>query len=85
MKKLQLILITLTLVGVVVHGQYRRTDSVRVAIAVEMTAGEYNTCLDSLITKGLASYIIKEKTKYYSAAEPNKILEHLEEKKETFS
>ena len=38
--------------------------------------------LDSLIEKGLASYILKDKTKYFRAAEPNKILEYLEEKKE---
>src|SRR3989344_9185969 len=38
--------------------------------------------LDSLIEKGLVSYIIKEKTKYFRAAEPNKIIEYIEEKKE---
>ncbi len=38
--------------------------------------------LDSLIEKGLVSYIIKEKTKYFKAAEPKKILDYLEEKKD---
>lgn len=38
--------------------------------------------LESLIKKGLASYITKEKTKFYSAAEPNKLVEYLDEKKE---
>jgi sugar-specific transcriptional regulator TrmB len=37
--------------------------------------------LDSLIEKGLASYIIKEKTKYFQAADPKKILEYIDEKK----
>lgn len=38
--------------------------------------------LDSLIEKGLASYIIKEKTKYFQACEPKKIIEYLEERKQ---
>src|SRR3989344_6582669 len=38
--------------------------------------------LDSLIEKGLASYIIKEKTKYFTAAQPKKIVEYLEERKQ---
>ena len=38
--------------------------------------------LENLIKKGLASFIIKDKTKYFSAAEPNKLLEYLEKKKQ---
>jgi len=38
--------------------------------------------LEKLIQKGLVSYIIKEKTKYFQAAEPNKILEYLDVKEE---
>lgn len=38
--------------------------------------------LDSLMDKGLASYIIKEKTKYFRAADPKKIINFIEEKKE---
>lgn len=38
--------------------------------------------LEGLIKKGLASYIIKEKTKYFSAAEPNKIIEYLDDRKQ---
>jgi len=34
--------------------------------------------LEKLIKKGLASYIIKEKTKHYQAAQPNKILDYVE-------
>jgi sugar-specific transcriptional regulator TrmB len=37
--------------------------------------------LDNLIEKGLVSFIIKEKTKYFQADDPNKIIEYLEEKK----
>jgi predicted transcriptional regulator len=37
--------------------------------------------LDKLTQKGLVSQIIKEKTKYFQAAEPNKILEYIEERK----
>jgi len=36
--------------------------------------------LDRLMQKGLVSYIIKEKTKYYQAAAPHKIFDYLEEK-----
>jgi len=36
--------------------------------------------LDKLMKKGLASYITKEKTKFYQAAEPKKILDYIDEK-----
>jgi sugar-specific transcriptional regulator TrmB len=36
--------------------------------------------LDKLIEKGLVSYIIKEKTKHYQAAQPNKLLDYIEER-----
>ena len=36
--------------------------------------------LDSLIEKGLASYVTKEKTKYFQAEEPQRIIEYLDEK-----
>ena len=36
--------------------------------------------LDKLIKKGLVSYIIKEKTKHYQAAQPNKLLDYFEER-----
>ncbi len=39
--------------------------------------------LESLIKKGLASYVIKENIKYFQAADPLRLLEFLEEKKET--
>ncbi|MBU0586516.1 helix-turn-helix domain-containing protein [Candidatus Micrarchaeota archaeon] len=38
--------------------------------------------LEKLMQKGLVSYTFKEKTKYYEAAEPNRILDYMEEKEE---
>lgn len=37
--------------------------------------------LDRLVQKGLVSYIIKEKTKYFQAAQPEKLLDYVEERK----
>jgi len=41
--------------------------------------------LDKLIEKGLASHIIKDKTKYFQAAPPNKILSFLDEKEKVLT
>ncbi|MBL7058903.1 hypothetical protein ISS08_00410 [Candidatus Pacearchaeota archaeon] len=38
--------------------------------------------LERLIEKGLASYIVKDKTKYYQAADPNKLLDYAQKRKE---
>ena len=38
--------------------------------------------LESLIKKGLASYVIKENIKYFKAANPERILDFLKEKEE---
>ena len=38
--------------------------------------------LEKLIEKGLVSYIIKEKTRQFQAAEPSKILDYIDERKE---
>ncbi|MBI5390880.1 hypothetical protein HZB02_05280 [Candidatus Woesearchaeota archaeon] len=38
--------------------------------------------LESLIKKGLASYVIKENIKYFQAAAPERIVDFLDEKKE---
>lgn len=40
--------------------------------------------LDRLIKKGLVSYIIKDKTKYYQAEDPIKIQDYLDEKEKEF-
>jgi len=38
--------------------------------------------LEKLIRKGLVSYIVKEKTKYFQAADPDKLLEYVDEKED---
>lgn len=45
-----------------------------------ISSGKIYEILDKLISKGLASYIIKEKTKHFSAASPKRILDYLHEK-----
>ncbi len=37
--------------------------------------------LDRLIQKGLASYILKERTKYFQAAQPERLVDYIEERK----
>ena len=39
--------------------------------------------LENLIDKGLASYIIKDKTKYFQAAQPQKILDYIDERQKS--
>lgn len=38
--------------------------------------------LDKLIEKGLVSYVVKEKTKHFQAADPKRILDYIEERKD---
>ncbi|MBT4604740.1 hypothetical protein HOC01_03810 [archaeon] len=38
--------------------------------------------LENLIQKGLVSYVTKNKTKYFQAAEPKRLLDYIEERKE---
>jgi sugar-specific transcriptional regulator TrmB len=45
-----------------------------------LSSGKIYEILDKLINKGLASFIIKEKTKYFQASSPNRILDYLHEK-----
>ncbi|MDD4983923.1 MAG: helix-turn-helix domain-containing protein [Candidatus ainarchaeum sp.] len=40
--------------------------------------------LETLEEKGIVTYIIKNNVRYYRAAEPNKILDHLKEKEKAF-
>lgn len=49
----------------------------------QVSGGKVYVILDKLIQKGLVSYIIKEKTKHFSAASPNKILSYVDEKQES--
>jgi HTH-type transcriptional regulator, sugar sensing transcriptional regulator len=56
------------------------TTTGKIIEEAQISAGKIYQILDKLIKKGLASYIIKEKTKYFSASHPNRILDLLEEK-----
>jgi sugar-specific transcriptional regulator TrmB len=47
----------------------------------EISAGKVYQILDKLIKKGLVSYIVKDKTKYFRASNPNRILNLLNEQK----
>src|SRR3989344_9541248 len=42
------------------------------------------TILEKLIQKGLVIVIIKEKTKYFQAADPRKIIDYLDEREKKF-
>jgi HTH-type transcriptional regulator, sugar sensing transcriptional regulator len=49
----------------------------------QISSGKIYEILDKLIKKGLASYIIKERTKYFIGASPNRILDYLHEKEKS--
>jgi len=38
--------------------------------------------LEKLIQKGLVSFVVKEKTRYYQSAEPSRLLDYIEQKKQ---
>lgn len=57
-----------------------QTTTGKIIKEAQISSGKIYEILDKLIKKGLASYIIKEKTKYFSAASPNRILDFLHEK-----
>ena len=56
------------------------TTTGKIIEEAQISSGKIYEILDKLIKKGLASYSIKEKTKYFSAASPNRILDYLHEK-----
>jgi sugar-specific transcriptional regulator TrmB len=56
------------------------TTTGRIVDEAQISSGKIYEILDKLIKKGLASFIIKEKTKYFSASSPNRILDFLHEK-----
>jgi sugar-specific transcriptional regulator TrmB len=56
------------------------TTTGRIIEEAQISSGKIYEILDKLIRKGLASFMIKEKTKYFSAASPNRILDYLHEK-----
>jgi sugar-specific transcriptional regulator TrmB len=56
------------------------TTTGKIIEKARISSGKIYEILDKLIHKGLASYIIKNKTKYFSASSPNRILDFIEQK-----
>ena len=56
------------------------TTTGKIIEEAQISAGKVYQILDKLIKKGLVSYIIKDKTKYFSSSHPNRILDLLYEK-----
>jgi sugar-specific transcriptional regulator TrmB len=50
-----------------------------------ITSSKIYEVMDKLIEKGLASYVLKNKVKYFNAAPPSRIKDYLEEKKAKLS
>lgn len=50
-----------------------------------IAGGKIYEVLQKLIQKGLATYIVKEKTKYFQAAPPEKLIEYIETKEHEIS
>ncbi|MBU3923882.1 MAG: hypothetical protein KJ592_03120 [Nanoarchaeota archaeon] len=48
----------------------------------QISSGKIYEILDKLINKGLASFIIKNKTKYFQATSPNRILDYVHKKQD---
>ena len=58
------------------------TTTGKIIEEAQISSGKIYEILNKLIKKGLVSYIIKEKTKYFQAASPNRIIDFLHEKEE---
>ncbi len=56
------------------------TTTGRIVDEAQISSGKIYEILEKLIKKGLVSFIIKEKTKYFSASSPNRILDYLQQK-----
>ena len=59
------------------------TTTGKIIDKAQISGGKVYVILDKLIKKGLVSFIVKEKTKYFSAVTPNKILEYVDEKEKS--
>ncbi len=57
----------------------------RIAKKTNINRSLLYSILDELVNKGIVTYIIKNNTRFYRAAEPNKILAMLKEKEKIFS
>jgi HTH-type transcriptional regulator, sugar sensing transcriptional regulator len=56
------------------------TTTGKIIDQAQISSGKIYEILEKLMKKGLVSYIIKEKTKHFSAASPNRIMDFLAEK-----
>lgn len=56
------------------------TTTGKVIEEAQISSGKIYEILDKLMKKGLASFIIKDKTKYFTSSSPNRILDYLHEK-----
>lgn len=56
------------------------TTTGRIIEEAQISSGKIYEILDKLIKKGLVSFIIKEKTKYFSAANPHRLIDYMKEK-----
>lgn len=56
------------------------TTTGKIIDEAQISSGKIYEILEKLIKKGLVSYTIHEKTKHFSAASPNRILDYLHEK-----
>jgi len=56
------------------------TTTGKIVDVAGISSGKIYEILEKLIRKGLASYIVKEKTKYFRAASPQRILDYVWEK-----
>lgn len=60
-----------------------QTTTGKIIKEAQISSGKIYEILEKLIKKGLVSYIIKEKTRYFGAASPNRILDYLNEKEDS--
>ena len=56
------------------------TTTGKIIEEAQISSGKIYEILEKLIKKGLVSFIVKEKTKYFSPASPNRILDYIHEK-----
>ncbi len=57
-----------------------QTTTGKIIEKAQISSGKIYEILDKLMKKGLVSFILKEKTKYFQASSPNRILDYMHEK-----
>lgn len=61
------------------------TTTGKIIDEAEISSGKIYEILDKLIKKGLVSYIVKEKTRYYQGSNPTRLLDYVKEKEKQIS